>query len=181
MDWRYTELGRTRQAIADLLGAHSDSIAFTRNATDGHNIVLQGIKWQPGDELLISDQEHPALSHPAAYLLDSGKVAVRVFNVSADPNVTQQNVASALGPKTRLIAFSHVSCESGIRLPATEICHLAQSHGALTLVDGAQSLGAMPEDVKDLNCDFYVSNGHKWLCGPKGTEFSTCGRTDWMS
>ena len=169
LDWRYTELDRTRRAIADLLGVHSDTIAFTRNATDGHNIVLQGIRWQPGDELLISDQEHPALSHPAAYLQDGGRAAVRVFRVNADPKITRQNVATALSPRTRLVAFSHVSCESGIRLPAAEICHLAQSQGVLTLVDGAQSLGAIPENVKDLNCDFYVSNGHKWLCGPKGT------------
>lgn len=167
--WRYTELDRTRKAVAGLLHAHPDTIAFTRNATDGHNIVLQGMPWQPGDELLISDQEHPALSHPAAYLQNCGKVAVRVFTVNTDPNVTQQNVASALSPKTRLIAFSRVSCESGIRLPTKEICRLAQRHGAWTLVDGAQSFGAISEDVKALDCDFYVSNGHKWLCGPKGT------------
>lgn len=169
LEWRYTELDRTRQAVAGLLNAHSDTIAFTRNATDGHNIVLQGLRWRPGDELLISDQEHPALSHPAAYLQNRRMVAVRVFSVNADPNITRENVAAVLSPKTRLIAFSHVSCESGVRLPAKEICHLAQSQGALTLVDGAQSLGAIPESVRDLNCDFYVSNGHKWLCGPKGT------------
>ncbi|MYB77605.1 MAG: aminotransferase class V-fold PLP-dependent enzyme, partial [Chloroflexi bacterium] len=86
LDWRYAELERTRQVVADLVHAHPDTIAFTRNATDGHNLVLYGLDWQPGDELLISDQEHPALSHPAAYLHDKSGVAVRVFAIDADPH-----------------------------------------------------------------------------------------------
>ena len=169
LDWRYAELERTRQAVADLVHAHPDTIAFTRNATDGHNLVLYGLDWQPGDELLISDQEHPALSHPAAYLHDKRGVVVRVFGIDADPHVTLRNVGAALTAKTRLIAFSHVSCESGIRLPAKEICHLARDRGTLSLLDGAQSLGAIPVDLQELACDFFVSNGHKWLCGPKET------------
>ena len=169
LEWRYAELERTRQAVADLLHVHSDTIAFTRNATDGHNLVLFGIAWKPGDELLISNQEHPALSQPAAYLQDRSKVRVRVFAVDPDPQVTVRNVMAALSERTRLVAFSHVSCESGIRLPARRICQLVRNQGARSLLDGAQSLGAIPVDLQDLACDFFVSNGHKWLCGPKGT------------
>ena len=177
LEWRYAELERTRQAVADLVHTHSDTIAFTRNATDGHNIVLFGMNWQPGDELLISDQEHPALSHPAAYLQAQRGVTVRVFAVDADPQVTLRNVESALSAKTRLIAFSHVSCESGIRLPAKDICRIAADHGLRSLLDGAQSLGAIPVNLPALGCDFFVSNGHKWLCGPKGTGILSV-RTD---
>ncbi len=169
LEWRYAELERTREAVAGLLQAPLSTIAFTRNATDGHNIVLHGMNWQPGDELLISNQEHPALSHPAAYLQKRGKLSVRVFEIDADPQITLQNIRAALSPATRLIAFSHVSCESGIRLPAKEICQLAHEHGAWALLDGAQSLGAIRVDVVELACDFFVSNGHKWLCGPKET------------
>lgn len=169
LEWRYAETERAREAVGRLLSAHPDTIAFTRNAPDGHNIVLHGLHWQPGDELLISDQEHPALTHPAAYLQHTGGPTVRVFAVDADPQVTLQNVADALGPRTRLVAFSHVSCESGIRLPAKDICRLAREHGAWSLLDGAQSFGAIPVDVENLACDFFVSNGHKCLCGPKGT------------
>ncbi|MYB77262.1 MAG: aminotransferase class V-fold PLP-dependent enzyme [Chloroflexi bacterium] len=89
--------------------------------------------------------------------------------MDADPHVTLRNVGAALTTKTRLIAFSHVSCESGTRLPAKRICQLARVHGAWSLLDGAQSLGAIPVDVAELACDFFVSNGHKWLCGPKET------------
>ncbi len=167
--WRYAELERAREAVARLLYTHPDTVAFTRNATDGHNLVLQGIQWQPGDELLISNEEHPALSHPSAYLQDRAGPSVRVFDVDANPQVTLQNIREALSPRTRLIAFSHVSCESGVRLPAQEISQLAHAQGAWSLLDGAQSLGAVSVDVADLECDFFVSNGHKWLCGPKET------------
>ena len=143
LEWRYAELERTREAVAGLLQAPLPTIAFTRNATDGHNIVLHGMNWQPGDELLISNQEHPALSHPAAYLQKRGKLSVRVFEIDADPQITLQNIRAALSPATRLIAFSHVSCESGIRLPAKEVCQLAHEHGAWALLDGAQSLGVI--------------------------------------
>ena len=169
LEWRYAELERARAAVARLLRAHPDTIAFTRNATDGHNIVLQGLRWRSGDELLISDQEHPALSHPAAYFADRGGPAVRVFTIESHAQATLENVRAALSPRTRLIAFSHVSCESGIRLPAKEICQLARERGARVLLDGAQSLGAIPVDLPDIGCDFFVSNGHKWLCGPKET------------
>ncbi len=169
LEWRYAELESARAAVARLLNAHTDTIAFTRNATDGHNLVLEGFGWLPGDELLISDQEHPALTHPAAYLADRSGPVVRVFTVDPDPRVTLRNVRERLSASTRFIAFSHVSCESGIRLPAKEICRLAYDLGAWSLVDGAQSLGAIPVDVADLGCDFFVSNGHKWLCGPKET------------
>ncbi len=169
LGWRYAELERAREAVARLLRAQPDTVAFTRNATDGHNIVLQGLRWRPGDELLISDQEHPALTHPAAYLADRGGPAVRVFTIAADAQATLENVRAALSPRTRLIAFSHVSCESGIRLPAAEICQLAHERGARALLDGAQSLGAVPLDLPAIGCDFFVSNGHKWLCGPKET------------
>jgi selenocysteine lyase/cysteine desulfurase len=169
LEWRHAECERTRAAVARLLNAHSDTVAFTRNATDGHNIVLQGLDWQSGDELLISNQEHPALSHPVSYLQRGIGLTVRVFAIDSDPLKTLQNVRAALNSKTRLVAFSHVSCESGIRLPAKQITALAHQYNALSLLDGAQSLGAMPIDVADLDCDFFVSNGHKWLCGPKET------------
>ena len=80
-----------------------------------------------------------------------------------------ERCAAVASPETRLLAFSHVTCESGTRLPAAALCPWAKGRGILSLVDGAQSLGVFPTDVGMLGCDFYTGNGHKWLCGPKGT------------
>jgi selenocysteine lyase/cysteine desulfurase len=80
-------------------------------------------------------------------------------------------VAAARTPHTRLIAMSHVPCETGTRLPAKAVCAWAAENDILSLFDGAQSWGAFPIDLKDMGCDFYAMNGHKWMCGPKGTGF----------
>jgi selenocysteine lyase/cysteine desulfurase len=78
-------------------------------------------------------------------------------------------------PRTRLVAFSHVTCETGTRMPVKAICAWAADRGYLSLVDGAQSLGVFATDVGELGCDFYTSNGHKWLSGPKGTGIFCAG------
>ncbi len=167
--WLHEEAQAARAAVARLLHSSPEAIAFTRNASDGHNLVLHGLPWRPGDELLLSAEEHPALTHPVAFLRAQRGVVAKTFRVEADPAATLAGIRRLLTPHTRVIAFSHVSCESGIQLPAREICALAREHGCLSLVDGAQSLGAVAVDVTSLGCDFFVSNGHKWLCGPKGT------------
>ncbi|MCL4464793.1 MAG: aminotransferase class V-fold PLP-dependent enzyme [Chloroflexi bacterium] len=163
------EAGRGR--VAALVGAEADEIAFTRNATDGVDLVAWGIQWREGDEVIISDQEHPAMNHPWFYLQARGGPKVKMFAVEPDPEATLRNVRALITSRTRLIASSHVSCQTGIRVPAKDLCALAAEHGLLIFLDGAQAVGQFPVDVKALGCDFYASNGHKWLHGPKGTGF----------
>ena len=160
-----------RERIAALVGAGEDEIAFTRNATDGVDLVAWGIRWQEGDEVIISDQEHPAMNHPWFHLQACGGPKVKMFAIDPDPEATLRNIRALITPRTRMIASSHVSCQTGIRVPAKEICTLAAEGGILSFLDGAQAVGQFPVDVKALGCDFYTSNGHKWLHGPKGTGF----------
>lgn len=164
---RYREEARCK--VANLLGADPEEIALTRNATEGINLVLQGITFQPGDEIVISDQENPALSFPAFYLAQRGGPKVRVFAVDPDLEVTLSNLKRALTPQTRLIATTYVSCENGTRLPVREICRMATDRGIHSLVDAAQAVGQFPVDVRALGCDFLTMCCHKWLFGPKGT------------
>ncbi|MHB1132331.1 MAG: aminotransferase class V-fold PLP-dependent enzyme [Chloroflexota bacterium] len=172
---RYKEmqarLDAARARVAAFLGADADELAFTRNATDGVNLVAQGLDWREGDEVVISDEEHPAMDHPWHYLAARGGPRLRTFAVAPDPEQTLTNLRAALGPRTRLIACSHVSCISGTRLPAAAICDLARGRGILSFLDGAQAVGQFRVDVRALGCDFYTGNGHKWLHGPKGTGF----------
>jgi selenocysteine lyase/cysteine desulfurase len=159
----------TRERLAKLLGASSKEIAFTRDATDGINLVLSGMTWQPGDEVITTTEEHEAMIHPLLYLQATRGIVVKRIDVSSDAAVMLERLNATVTPRTRLVGMSHVTCETGTRLPGHEICQWARERGILSLLDGAQALGAFPVNVCELGCDFYTSNGHKWLCGPKGT------------
>ena len=161
----------TRRRVAALIGADADEIAFTRNATDGINLGLAGIDWQPGDELIITDEEHEAVNHPSLYLKQTKGIVVKRLPVSPQDEVMLARLEAAVSDRTRLVVMSLVSCETGTRLPAKAISAWAAQRGILTLFDGAQVSGALPINVRELGFDFYTSNGHKWLGGPKGTGF----------
>jgi L-cysteine/cystine lyase len=164
-------LEASRARLARLLDVAPDELALTTNATDGVNLVAFGREWRPGDEALLSDQEHPAITYPFFSLQRAGRLRVRLFAVSPDPDATAANFRDALTDRTRLAAFSQVSCETGIRLPARALCALAAGRGVATLLDGAQSVGQFPVRPREIGPDYLTGNGHKWLGGPKGTGF----------
>ncbi|MFZ0214310.1 MAG: aminotransferase class V-fold PLP-dependent enzyme [Candidatus Dormiibacterota bacterium] len=165
------DIERARERLAGRIGASADEVALTGNATDGIAFVAAGLRFDPGDEVIISDQEHPAMRVPFGYAAAERGLVVRRFQVSEEPEETLASIRSLLTPRTRLLATSHVTSPFGIRLPVQEICALAHEHGALALVDGAQSFAVLPIDVAGIGCDFFSGNGHKWLGGPKGTGF----------
>lgn len=146
-----------RLAYARLLGCTPDEVALTYSSGDGLGAVLLGFDFRPGDEILTSDEEHVGLLGPLGLVRDSRGVQLRVapFDTLAD----------AVGPRTRMIACSHVSWVTGkiVDVPALV------SHGLPVLLDGAQSLGAIQVDVRALGCDYFAAPGQKWLCGPDGT------------
>ena len=167
----YRKSEEARKHLATLVNAKPEEIAFTRNATDGINLVLAGIDWKPGDELITSNQEHEAMMHPSLYLHNSKGIVVKLLEMSPDGEVMIEQLEKAVTNRTRLVAMSLVSCETGTRLPAQAISQWAKEHHILCLFDGAQASGVFPIDVNELGCDFYASNGHKWLSAPKGTGF----------
>jgi len=164
-----TEASRAR--LATRINAKPEEIALTGNATDGVTLVTAGLDWTPGDEVIISDQEHPAMNFPWRYTAQRYGIIVKRFKVSHDPAESLQAIEELITPRTRLIGTSHVTSPYGIRLPAREVCALAHAHGALAFIDGAQSFAITPIDVQEIGCDFFSSNCHKWLGGPKGTGF----------
>jgi selenocysteine lyase/cysteine desulfurase len=162
-----------RNRLAAFLSVTSDEIALTGNATDGIAMVAAAISWQPGDEVLISDQEHPAMVFPFTHLAQQGRLTVRRFRAAPDPIDTLESVRSAIVPgKTRLVSFSHVTSQTGTRLPAAEIAAEAHAAGAWCFLDATQSFGQLQPATLNLNAldvDFATSNGHKWLGAGKGT------------
>ena len=150
---------RVRAKVAELIGAAPESLALTSSTTDGCNIVMAGLDLRPGDEVVTTDSEHPGLLLPLAV----SRATVRVAEVANRPSAEAlDRIASCVGPKTRLLALSHVLWTTGQVMPAHD---LKRETGVPVLVDGAQSVGAIPVDVGEL--DYYTVSGQKWLCGPE--------------
>jgi len=163
------EMTRCHETVALLVKCRVEEVAITRNGTDGVSMVLGSFPFREGDELLIGGEEHPAIVYPAFALQRHRGVRVRRFAFHDDPAQTLAAFASALTPRTRVVAFSHVSCETGKRTPARAIVAAAQARGARVLVDGAQTIGWMDVDFPALGADYLTGSAHKWLCGPKGS------------
>lgn len=149
---------RQRDAYAGLLGAEADDVALTTCASEGIVRVLGGLRLGPGDEILTAPDEHPGLLGPLATLRARSGVEIRTAPFA--------ELAEAVGPRTRLVACSHVSWVNGSLRPAG-LAELGDD--VPVLLDGAQGIGAVDADVARLGCAFYSGAGQKWLCGPVGT------------
>ena len=157
-----------RASLAGLLGVTPEEIAFTRSVSEGINIVAWGLTWQPGDEVIITDQEHPSGRVPWLNLRDRFGVKVLTIPLDRDGDGVLDRLREAVTPRTRLIAMSHVTAESGLRLPAQQICELAHEDGLRVLFDAAQAVGQFSIDLRAIGADYYAMTGHKWLLGGFG-------------
>ena len=162
-------LEATRAKVAQSLNATADEIVLGENATIGINIVANGIAWQPGDNLILTTHEHPGNRIPWYNLIKRYGVQLRFLNVDEDDERMLDELEGLIDSRTRLLSLSHVSRRTGVRFPAQAITARAQRHGIPVLWDGAQSYGAIPVDVKALDCDFYTFSGHKYIMAPQGT------------
>jgi selenocysteine lyase/cysteine desulfurase len=144
-----------RGAYARALGADTADVALTTCTSEGIATTIAGMELTADDEILTSDEEHPGLLGALGAAQELRGVSVR--------EVPLGNVAAAVGPRTRLVACSHVGWMSGLLAPA----ELAQVDVPV-LLDGAQGVGAVPVDVQALGCDAYAGAGQKWMCGPDG-------------
>ncbi len=176
--WGYGPSLEIRKRVATFVGAEPEEIALTRNATEGMNTVSTGLDLNPGDEVLMSNQEHPG-GRSAWYQRAKRyrEITVREFEVPLSPKSPQEILArleAALSPKTKVISVSHITTVTGGFLPVKEICALARSREIITLIDGAHAIGQIPLNLHDLGCDYYATSPHKWLYAPKGTGILYC-------
>ena len=167
--WRRYDAAKA--GVANLLGADTSEIAMTRHVTEGINIVATGMDWRPGDEVIISDEEHPGGSLPWMNLARRRGVVVRKVRLSYDLDTLLSDLDTLIGPKTRIVSISHVSTKSGFLLPAAEVTEFVHGRGVPIVLDGAHAVGLVPVDVKEIGCDYYSGCGHKWLMAPQGTGF----------
>jgi cysteine desulfurase/selenocysteine lyase len=161
-----------RGTIARFLNAGSEEeIVFTSGATEGINLVSYGWaapRLQPGDEIVLSVMEHHANIVPWHFLRERQGVVLKWVEVDAKGDLDPQAVIDAIGPKTKLVAITHMSNVLGTVVDVKSICRAARERGVAVLVDGSQATVHMPVDVADIGADFYALTGHK-LYGPSGS------------
>jgi len=172
--WGYGPWNEFRDPLAAFVGCNRDEIALLRNATEANSYIANGIDLKAGDEVLMTDQEHPGGEHPFNLRAKRYGIVVKKV-VLPKPIINHDHVLNLISanitPRTRVLFFSHITTYSGVVLPAKELCALARSKGIISAVDGAHVTGMMRLNLHDLGCDMYSSSPHKWLQAPKGSGF----------
>jgi selenocysteine lyase/cysteine desulfurase len=156
------------KALADWHHAPLGWLAFTPNCSWSIGAIAHGLDWNTGDEILIPANEFPANVYP--WMTAAKRFGLDVRKVPTDEagRVSADALTSAIGPKTRLIAASHVSFATGYRLDIAKLCGEARTSGVLTLIDAAQSCGWCNIDVPTVGCDFMIGAGRKFFCALDG-------------
>jgi selenocysteine lyase/cysteine desulfurase len=172
--WGYAAWNEFRDPLAAFVGCNRDEIALLRNATEANSYIANGLDLKEGDEVLMTDQEHPGGEHP--WNLRAKRYGIVVKKVTLPrpvPNAAAvlNLINNAITPRTRVLFFSHITTVMGVVLPAKELCALARSKGIISAVDGAHVPGMMRLNLHDLGCDMYSSSPHKWLQAAKGSGF----------
>jgi cysteine desulfurase / selenocysteine lyase len=158
--------------VAILLGSGVDSseIGLISSATEGINIISNGLPLQKDDEVITTLHEHPALNIPLLNQLKRKGVVIRTFDPDRKIGLNNVKIINDLiNKKTKLIFVSHRTTTTGQLLPVKEIGNLAKSRGIWFALDGAQAPGSMPIDIKEWNVDFYTFSSHKWILAPRRT------------
>ncbi len=163
---------QAHENVAHFISAEDErEIVFVRNSTEAVNLVAysllhgesEGLRLEPGDEIVLTIMEHHSNLVPWQVLRDKGGVVLRVVGINDDERLDLEQLKRQVSGKTKLVCCTHVSNVLGIINPIREIGRIAHQAGALFLVDGAQSVPHIPIDVKELGCDFLAFSGHKML------------------
>ncbi len=159
-----------RETVRAFLNAPStDNIVFTKGSTEGINLVASALaaRIQPGDEIVLSIMEHHSNIVPWHFLRERHGAVLRWVGLTEDGSLDMDAMADAIGPKTKMVAITHMSNVLGTVVDVAAITNLAHAAGAEILIDGSQAAVHLPVDVQAIGCDWYVITGHK-IYGPTG-------------
>ncbi|KAI9463093.1 cysteine desulfurase [Russula earlei] len=171
-EYHYREqIDNTYSLIARLINAEKEEIALVENASTAWGIAFNGLHFRQGDVVITSEMEYVTnligfLNARQLYGID-----IKVIPNDARGNFSLAHLEAAITPQTRLIAITHIASATGGIMPVAEIGIIARKHGILYLVDACQSVGQMPVDVQQINCDMLSVTGRKYLRAPRGTGF----------
>lgn len=170
---RWAALEQTlREQMRELINAPSvGDISLLKNTSEGLSLIAGGLDWQPGDVVLISDQEFPSNRIPWQALSHLG---VHVKEVDISGENPEDAIIAAMTGDVRLLAISSVQYGTGIMLDLTKLGQACQQRNILFCVDAIQSLGVVAMDVRAIGADFVIADGHKWMLGPEGLALFYC-------
>ena len=162
-----------RPALSQFLGARPEEIAFTRNATESLYNVVNGLPLQPGDQAVMTSQEHPSAVRP--WDIRAARTGISILQVPMpSPLVSAEDVVNrmrqAIGGRSKVLFFCHIT-RGGYLYPVKQLSALARERGLISAIDGAQAIGGLSVDLGDMGCDLYANSLHKWFLGPSGTGF----------
>lgn len=168
------EWGRVKENLARVLGkaCRKEDLALISTATEGINMIVNGLALKRGDEVITSTHEHVALHSALLNRMQRDGIVIRFFEPDFKSGLGNvDRIARWINPRTRLIFISHVTCTTGQLFPVRKISELARAKGIWFALDGAQAPVCVPFDIVADGADFYASSAHKWLMGPKRTGF----------
>ncbi|MEJ5285834.1 MAG: aminotransferase class V-fold PLP-dependent enzyme [Bacteroidota bacterium] len=172
--WRILDQGREplRKKLAELAGCSPDEIAINRNTTEGMDTIIFGLKLKPGDEVVLAKQDYPNVINAWKYREARDQIKL----VWVDLQLPSENLdylvnayTSKFTSKTKVVNLTHMINWNGQILPVKEIATEAKRKGIYVLIDGAHTFAHLNFKIPDLNCDFFATSLHKWLCAPFGT------------
>jgi len=163
----------TRKLCSELVGCSPGEIAFVRSTSHGVSLVASGYSWKKGDNVVIYEKEFPSNVYPWLGLVSKG-VEVKRVKPGRNGFLDINDIKNTADPNTMVISVSSVQFTNGYRIDLNELGRFCSENGILLFVDGIQSMGVVPMDVKRDNIDFLAADGHKWLLSPEGTGFFYC-------
>ncbi len=160
---------RVRSRAAQFFGVTADELAITRNTSEATNTIVHGLNLKAGDEVVIVEDNHP--SNLDSWKSQAKRLGFSLRIVAAtqlieSPDALAEKVEEALTEKTRVLAVTHVTSSTGLVYPVSRLCRNARQRNVWTHVDGAQSAGMLPVDLREMGCDSDATSSHKWLMGP---------------
>jgi len=170
--WGYETLEAQRGAFAAFVGCKKEELAIVHSATEAMSMIAAGLDLQAGDEVLITDQEHP--SGRGCWQLRQARQRIVVREVKIPmpppkPDALIDLVIGSIGPKTKVLSFSGILTTTGLVMPVREICEAARRKGVTTVVDAAHMIGQVPVNISELGCDYLAASPHKWMFAPPGS------------
>ncbi|MCF8372590.1 MAG: aminotransferase class V-fold PLP-dependent enzyme [Bacteroidales bacterium] len=161
-------VGATRRLLTELFnGGNPDYLTFSYNASDSLNMILQGMA-EKGDHVITTNLEHNSVLRPLYHLEQDGTIELTYIPFDKYGYVNPEDIRKAIKKNTKMVVVNHCSNVIGTIQPVAEIGKICREMGVYFIVDGSQSAGAVPVDIKAMNIDAYVFTGHKCLMGPTG-------------